>query len=150
MKGYIYLILHFYLVISCNYIPKNSHETSDQVKNNQHLAKIEIIYVDMFMTAFFSVDCDNFDDPFFAKISKKQILTETEEMQKLSDFVETTLARMQLEKIIDVRGKMRFHYTDNSTEEICFGLHRIEIKKQRYAISDEFREYLLKITETKR
>lgn len=149
MKGHKYLLLHFlFLVIGCNTIPKDSQKTSNQVKNNQHLAKIEIEYVHMYITTFVAISCKKFDETFL-KNAEKETLTELKKAELFEKFVNNTISKQQLEKYIDVRGKAKLHYNNGVIKELCFGLHTIEVDGIKYAISEEFREYLLKLTETK-
>lgn len=139
------------LTISCLSGEKKSNQSKfknqDINQEQPTLLKAEVIYEDMYTTTFVSITCEGFEKKFTSLI-KKKTLTGLEQVLKLENFINQTLTSNIKTEIIDVRVKAKLFYSDNSNKEFCLGLHSLQDEGIKYSISNEFREYLLQITET--
>ncbi len=143
---YLFLFL-IYSVSCCNFRNGDKHfDNNPRINEKDIVEKIELQYVEMYMTTFNRVHCNQFGK-IFSKHEKKTLM-DLKEIKEFEFFLNKTIDAKQNKKNIDVRGKAKIYYKDNSIKELCFGLHTLEMDGVKYSISNEFMEYLLILTET--
>lgn len=134
---------------SCGEKRTNQLISRSQAENQEQrsLSKVEIDYEDMYTTTFVSVTCEGFEKAFPGLINKKKLIEPTR-LSNFESFINQTLNDNKKTEGIDVRVKAKLFYSDNSSKEVCLGLHSLEYEGVKYSIPKDFTEYLLLITET--
>ena len=138
----IFLIL--LLINSCNYT-----STKDEQNNNIDLKlyRIEIRYEDMYTTTFYSIECNDFETIF--KSYSIKVLNQIE-MNMFSHHFNETIKNDLKSKDINTRIRLLgFSKNNSNILNLCFDLAKMKYGADVYKISDEFKEFLLKLTETK-
>lgn len=140
-----------FMCISCN--ENNSRAKIEKMKSNDLIEKpiktyiIDLKYEDLFDTVRFnSVSCSQFDRASSQEIKHRKL--SLNEMKEFKYFFNETLKMKIFSKNIDVRARVLLFNSDNSVTKICFDAGNMMYKNKIYLISDEFRKYLLRLTET--
>lgn len=107
---------------------------------------IDLDYVEMDITTFSAIKCSVFNK-YFSNILKSKTISDKITINKLIDFLTETIQNNERIKSVDVRGIVKIVNENEFSLEICFGMHGIEIENKKYAISSDFRDFLLKLTD---
>lgn len=137
------IIFSLVLLNSCNSKSIKAKKDDGDILKLYH---IEVRYENMYTTSFYSINCDSFEATFNRYSSK--ILNQNE-MNEFSYHFDETLKNNFKSKSIDTRIRLLgFSKNNSNILNLCFDLGSMKYGEDIYQISDEFREYLLKLTET--
>jgi len=139
-----FLSFLLFITISCS---NNNTINKKEISSLKKKLKIEMRYEDMYTTTFTSVSCSMFEKTFL-KIAKERKLT-TNEIVLFNSFFNKTLRDNVQNRSLNTRIKFKIYYSDDTSKEVCIGLHSLEHEGIVYSIKKEFTDYLLKITKTK-
>lgn len=138
------IILSLVLLNSCD---SKSIKTKKDDGDILKLYRIEVRYENMYTTSFYSINCDSFEATFSRYSSK--ILNQNE-MNEFSYHFDETLKNNFKSKRIDTRVRLLgFSKNNSNILNLCFDLGSMKYGEDIYQISEEFTEFLLKLTETK-
>ncbi|MFS4482531.1 hypothetical protein ACKGJY_05910 [Hyunsoonleella sp. 2307UL5-6] len=136
---------------SCKEKIKDSKEVSQKetINHNDSILKLETNYVNMYINTFMAVPCEEFGESFF-KVKKEKLLkvNSSDHAKDFIMFLKEGLLAEEIEQEIDTRVKVKMFYTDNRLEEVCLGLHRFEFNGKVYFIEDDFKKFLVNLTDS--
>lgn len=139
------IIFSLVLLNSCNLKTKKNEKNDNSEIRLYH---IEVRYEDMYTTSFYSIDCESFEATYNDYSSKT---LNQDEMNEFSYHFDETLRNNLKSKSIDTRVRLLgFSKNNSNILNLCFDLGAMKYGEDIYQISGEFREFLLKLTETKR
>jgi len=133
-------------ILMLNCLDKKQSNKEIAFQQKKLIEKVEIKYENMYTTTFVSVSCSKFENAFLKTVENKELTKD--EVLRFENYLETVLKANNNEKSIDTRIKAVVYYDDKSNEEICLGLHTLELDGKIYSINNEFTKFLLKITGT--
>lgn len=146
-----FLIIVLLIVASCN--ENTTKGKMEKVRSNDIIVEpkktfmIDFKYEDLYnIVRFNSVSCSQFES-FSSKDIKNKRLN-SKEVKDFKYFFKETLDRKKFSRSIDVKARMLLFNSDDSVIKICFDAGNMMYDNNIFLISDEFREYLLKLTET--
>lgn len=145
--AFISLFSIFFNMESCNTFEKKAGNSIQEIAVEMKIEKIEIRYVDMFITTFSRVGCSEFDNKF-PKISLKKRLESKKDILEFENMLNKALSKGAKIKNIDTRVKAKLFYTTGDVKQVCFGLNGLDLDGTKYSIDKTFTDYLLNLTET--
>ena len=114
---------------------------------NSNLIRIEITYVDFSTLTFSRVSCNNFEKTF-EKVSKKKVITNKKEINKILSYIEDVIKQNKIVSNLDVRFKMRLIYKNGEEKIICGNGNTIKFGNKKYFITKNFSLLLSKLIES--
>lgn len=140
-------IVALVFMIGCKNSDNKTETTNQLVDRKNEITKVEVNFVEMDITTFARVKCSEFDNEF-SNVKVIRTINNPEEVQRFYRLLKHTLHIKKKIKNIDVRAKGSFYHKNGTVEIVCFGRHGLEINGDKFAISAEFKDYLLKLTNT--
>ncbi|WP_298753799.1 hypothetical protein [uncultured Psychroserpens sp.] len=146
MKAIVIMIV---MLLSCNDNGKKNAilKPLDNV-NSEKIKGLKLDYVNLYMTSTTRVSPKKFDSTF-GLMKKQKVIENDNQIKSFSEFLNETISSNKKTESINVRLKITVIYEDNKEEVYYTGLNKILIEEVSFLLTDDFKNFLIKITESK-
>lgn len=146
MKFYKYILFSsIFILYSFVNLQKNDSRISDVPNETSTDTIVVMRYLDLNLETYKTLDKDTFLQYQWSSGSGNKRNLTSDEIEKLSFFINQTLKKGVKDDHIDVR--VRFRYINHiSYENIYLDAYRMQMGDSIYKISDDFQDFLVNIT----